>query len=845
MSNHPLKKALACCGAAAIAFGSVGAVTTEAPVTVYAADTSQAVQNGCINTDKLKSFLDNYSTDPDNRDSWSSFMMFIEDIQAFLNEANSGSDNIDKECLSLINKTDAVYNEYTSNGAYGNEIKAYVNDKMLCIEEGLEKVNQSQNASSRLTSQSLTLDVGETKSSTITAEPQNISPTLKYVVANPSIATVEDGKITGKGVGTTEVTVYDDIAGTSLADKYKVSTTFTVKVNPVIISPTSIDIAKSSDKLKKGDYTSYIAENNISLKKDATYELFAVVSPTNATDKKVTWSTSDAKVATVSNGVVKAVGKGTATITAKTSNGITKTCKVTVTVPAVAKVTLSKTSATINKGKTLTLKATVTPADAENKAVTWSSSNTKVATVNSSGKITAKGVGTATITAKTKNGKTATCKITVIIPATKVTLSKTSVTLGKGETLTVKATVTPTNATNKKVTWSTSNKKVATVANGKITAKGVGTATITAKTSNGKTAKIKVTVKNAPSKVTLNKTSLTLGVKESFTLTKTLPKNTASNKITYTSSKPSVATVSEKGVITAKKAGTAKITVKTFNGKKYTCTVTVKKAPTSIKFIDKSNKKITKTTATVGKTTQLKVSLSSGAASYKKTYTSSNKLIATVDSNGKIFGYKKGTVTITVKTYNGKTAKIKVTVKADKSLKSSTASTWKASEHKKVYSTGGYEMYECPEIVQYVNYYRRQAGVPEVEWEGGTAYYNKIKKWFYNLSKEEQKQTRNECPEWFNSKGEFDVKKRVEGGQMCTRDSLEYCIKTQSLNHGNEYNPSATSNINIGAGYDNYNPEEWIRDMQSSPAHWEILLKKNATTIYAVYNNNVCCVSIW
>ena len=153
-------------------------------------------------------------------------------------------------------------------------------------------------------------------------------------------------------------------------------------------------------------------------------------------------------------------------------------------------------------------------------------------------------------------------------------------------------------------------------------------------------------------------------------------------------------------------------------------------------------------------------------------------------------------------------------------------------------------MYECPEIVKYINKYRRQAGVPEVEWRGGTAYCNKIKKWFYNLSKEEQKQTRNECPEWFNSKGEFDVKKCVEGGQMCTRDSLEYCIKTQSLNHGNEYNPSATSNINIGAGYDNYNPEEWIRDMQSSPAHWEILLDKNATTIYAVYNNNVCCVLI-
>ncbi len=128
--------------------------------------------------------------------------------------------------------------------------------------------------------------------------------------------------------------------------------------------------------------------------------------------------------------------------------------------------------------------------------VTWTSSNKKIATVNSKGKISTKKAGTVTITAKTANGKTATVKIKVVLPdAKKVVLSKKgTVKLTAGKTLTLKATVTPKLA-SQKVTWTSSNKKIATVSSsGKVTAKKIGSVTITAKTANGKKASVKIKV---------------------------------------------------------------------------------------------------------------------------------------------------------------------------------------------------------------------------------------------------------------------------------------------------------------------------------------------------------------
>ncbi|MCR5475823.1 MAG: Ig-like domain-containing protein, partial [Lachnospiraceae bacterium] len=167
----------------------------------------------------------------------------------------------------------------------------------------------------------------------------------------------------------------------------------------------------------------------------------------------------------------------------------------------VKSVKLNKSKANVNVGATITLKPVITPKDATNQEVTWKSSNKKVATVSSDGVVKGKKKGTATITVKTKDGgKKASCKVTVkkgkTVKVKSVSLNKSDEELYVGESLPLKATVKPNNATNKKVTWKSSNTKVATVSStGKVTAKGEGDAVITVRTKDGgKTAKCYIEV---------------------------------------------------------------------------------------------------------------------------------------------------------------------------------------------------------------------------------------------------------------------------------------------------------------------------------------------------------------
>ncbi len=167
-----------------------------------------------------------------------------------------------------------------------------------------------------------------------------------------------------------------------------------------------------------------------------------------------------------------------------------------VSIVEVTGVKLNKTSLSLEKGKTTAIKATVNPSNATNKSVTWTSSDTKVATV-SDGTVKAVAAGTAKITAKTNNSKTATCKVTVknpVINATGVKLNKTSLELEKGKSEKLTATIIPSNASNKNVTWISSDTKVATVSNGTVEAVSAGTAIITVLTANGKMTKCEVKV---------------------------------------------------------------------------------------------------------------------------------------------------------------------------------------------------------------------------------------------------------------------------------------------------------------------------------------------------------------
>ena len=265
---------------------------------------------------------------------------------------------------------------------------------------------------------------------------------------------------------------------------------------------------------------------------------------------------------------------------------------------------------------------------------------------------------------------------------TGIKLNKTDIVLGTTESYALSTTVT--NGNLSQVTFSTGNKKIATVdENGKITAVGVGTSKITAKTYNGKTASCTVTVKKLADSITLNKTSITLGVGEKYDLNSSIPNNTAAYYRLYYSNNTAIAPVQKAGgLVTAKTVGTTTIRCKLSNGKEAICKVTVKSAPSRVTVSDKS------ATLKVGQSKTLKATLNNNAYSYRSTWTSSNTYVATVNSTGKISAKSQGTATITYKTYNGKTASCKLTVSGSVA-KCIDVSTWQGSiDFNKVKSAG-------------------------------------------------------------------------------------------------------------------------------------------------------------
>ncbi len=483
------------------------------------------------------------------------------------------------------------------------------------------------------------------------AQAANLSVSTNYVSDNPGVASVDNsGKITaiakGKAVITTTVAISSKIAK-------KFTTEVTVKERTV----TGITLDESELSMRKGE--------KVTLK--------ATIAPENATNKEVTWTSSDPEVASVKNGEITALTAGNTTITATASNGMTAECEVTVIVIEPESVTLDQTALSMKINGTAVLTAVLAPETVTEKELDWESSDSETVSVTSgtgnTATLKAKKVGTATITVKTANNKTAVCQVTVrpdTVEVAGITLNKTqlSLTVGGSEVLTV--TFDPANADDKTVKWESKDPQTASVDNaGKVTAVKVGTTEITATTANGKTAVCKVTVNAAGSnvvrvtKVTLNKKKLTLGKGETFTLKATVtPKNATNKTVTWTSSKPGIVSVGKtNGKLKAKKTGKAVITA-AVDGKTVKCNVTVKKAPAKIQKLNK-----TKVTLKKGKTFKIKVTLPKNTASNTIKYKSSNKKVATVDANGKIKAKKKGKATITVTTFNKKKKTLKVTVK--------------------------------------------------------------------------------------------------------------------------------------------------------------------------------------
>lgn len=236
-----------------------------------------------------------------------------------------------------------------------------------------------------------------------------------------------------------------------------------------------------------------LSETELNLTEAETATLIATIAPENATDKSVTWTSSDEAVATVSaEGVVTAVKAGNTTITAVSSNGKIASCKATVEakVIEVEGISLSETELSLTEGETATLTATISPENATDKSVIWTSSDVSVAKVDQVGRVTAIAVGEAVITA-TCGSVTATCNVTVLpILVEILTIDPTEWSGVEDSEFSIAATVLPENATDRTLTFESSDETVATVdAKGNVKVLKEGTCVIMVSTVDGSNLK--------------------------------------------------------------------------------------------------------------------------------------------------------------------------------------------------------------------------------------------------------------------------------------------------------------------------------------------------------------------
>ncbi|MDE6705023.1 MAG: Ig-like domain-containing protein [Treponemataceae bacterium] len=488
----------------------------------------------------------------------------------------------------------------------------------------------------------LKLKPGMTRTLTATVTPDDADDTtVTWRSSDEKIATVDaDGTVTAHALGTAT------IIATAKGRDGLINAGCGVTVSPVLTEVERVTLSK----------------NNLTLTRGEQGTLTATVTPDDADNKTVSWSSSDTSVATVdADGTVTAVGKGTATIYAQADNK-TATCKVTVNPVRVESVTLSTTTLTLTRGTTGKLTAKVTPDNADNTTVTWRSSDGWIATVDADGTVTALKQGTAVITAEA-DGKTATCTVTVNPTYVEsITLDTTTLTLTRGRIGGLTATVTPYNADDTKVTWSSSNTAVATVddtdgISTRVWAVAKGTAVITVQAGD-KTATCTVTVNPIRvENIKLDKNTFTLTRGTTGKLTAEVEPSYADTAVTWSSSDTAIATVGTDGTVTAVKVGTATITAQA-DGKEATCTVIVNPIRVTRVTLDKNTLTLAR-----GKTGKLTATVTpSNADDTAVTWSSSDRNIATVGSDGTVTAHALGQATITAQA-DGRTATCTVIVK--------------------------------------------------------------------------------------------------------------------------------------------------------------------------------------
>jgi uncharacterized protein YjdB len=428
---------------------------------------------------------------------------------------------------------------------------------------------------------------------------------------------------------------------------------------PEEIAITSVSIDKTSLELIEGD----------------SETLTATVKPDDATDKTVTWSTSDASVATVAGGKVTAIKPGIATITAQ-AGGKSAKCNVTVSkrVIPVTSIWLDANYLELVIGESQIITATVKPDNATDKAVSWSTDDASVATVED-GVVTAVGKGSAMITAQAGDC-TVTCEVAVWVPVESVTLNKSELDLVKGQRETLVATVLPDDASDKNVTWSSSDEYIATVnRSGRVTAQNGGTAIITAQAGD-ETATCIVTVIVPVESISLDRGEMTLAKGESEYLSATIyPEDATDMSVTWSSSDTRIAEVDDDGKVTAKNGGSVTITATSGDVSDY-CFVTV--------IVPVSSISLNKTELALIKGRQEVLSATVGpedATDKTVSWSSSDTSVASVDQNGTVTAVNAGSAIVTAQAGTmSATCHISVTIPVESISLNPTEKTIKVGE---------------------------------------------------------------------------------------------------------------------------------------------------------------------
>ena len=526
----------------------------------------------------------------------------------------------------------------------------------------------------------LNLKVGESSSLTYNISPSNSDiKSTEWSSSNTGVVSVDkDGKVSAVGIGTANVVI--KVVG---QDNSEASDSIVVNVISQYTSVNSVTLVDANNNTLSNSM-------NLNIGEEVTIKF--LINPSNVTLKETNWTNSDSSKVSMKDSVGYAlikgieVGSSDIEITVKDYDGNVKTDSVKVNVinsnqpVLVSSIALSPTSVTLNPNGTYKFNVTVSPSNATNKGVTWSSSNTNVVSVDQNGNIKALKDGTAKIrvTAKDGSGKYAEASVTVEsskptnILVTGVSLNASTVKMYVGQSYQLIHTIKPSNATNKGVTWSSSNTNVVSVSNGKIVGKSSGKARITVTTNDGRySAYTDVTVINRPSSnssssskpssssssgssisssIDIIKDTIELNKGSEEKLEYKLSQDLTDSIIIWKSSNTDVAVV-KNGIVTAISDGEATITA-TINGKdiKDTCKIIVKKLDlTGIVFEDES------LSISVGKTLKLTLNaLPSGADLPSLKWDVDNKDILSVSDEGVIKAINVGETIVTVSSMDGK-----------------------------------------------------------------------------------------------------------------------------------------------------------------------------------------------